>query len=86
MEVIKPATWQLADSFGLSLLLFLRNCSALITSVCKCCLVKSNLFFYPAFYVQSYVLICYDLLFLTTGGRTSGSVRRSRLKANSSQR
>jgi len=81
MGVIKPATRQLADSFGHSLLLFLENRSALIANVCKGCLVKSNLFFYPAFYVWSYVLICYDLLSSTEGERAPGSVERNRLKA-----
>lgn len=81
MGVIKAATRQLADSFGLTLLLFLENRSALIANVCKGCLVKSNLFFYPAFYVRSYVLICYDLLSSTEGERAPGSVERNRLKA-----
>lgn len=81
MGVIKAATRQLADSFGLTLLLFLENRSALIANVCKGCLVKSNLFFYPAFYVWSYVLICYDLLSSTEGERAPGSVERNRLKA-----
>jgi len=85
MGVIKPATRQPADSFGLTLLLFLENRSALIANVCKGCLVKSNLFFYPAFYVWSYVLICYDLLSSTEGERAPGSVERNRLKANSWQ-
>lgn len=55
----------------------------LLPTVCESCLGKYNLFFHPAFYAHRYVLICCDV-FLRNSECTLGSIRKNRLRTNSS--